>query len=238
MLRELSFTHVECVEIMDVGLHTLNELRIRALHDSISSYSCSISVHAPFFGIDLSNPIRPALNAMVRTLETSLRNTGKLGAEVWVVHGGRHNGYSHFYPGQDWRTNTESLKSLMKLAEDIGVRMAVENLWKDQLLCSVEDILRFSEETGGQARFALDIGHANLTGHPDEFIPALGNSLIHVHASDNNGEFDEHLGVGLGTLDWKKIIAQLKQANYRGMVIAEVTENIEASVKTLHELLF
>jgi sugar phosphate isomerase/epimerase len=238
MLRELSFVHVDCVEVVDAGIHALSQTRIRALRDSISSYSCSISVHAPWFGLDLSSPVKPALNAMMKSLEVSIRNAGELGAEVWVVHGGSRNDYSLFYPGQDQKTNIESLSHLMRVADDIGVKMAVENLWKQDILYDVDDLLKFSEETGGRARFTLDTGHANLTGHLNTFIPALGNSLIHVHASDNNGDFDAHLGVGRGTIDWKKVASQLKQANYKGMVIAEVKENVEESVKTLHELLF
>jgi len=45
--------------------------------------------------------------------------------------------------------------------------------------------------------------------------------LKHVHLSDNKGSEDLHLPMGVGNIDWKKILKILKKY-YRGTITLEV----------------
>jgi len=49
----------------------------------------------------------------------------------------------------------------------------------------------------------------------DEFLKDL-SQVIHVHLHDNKGRSDEHLSLGKGTIDWKKVIKKLD--GYKGRV--------------------
>ena len=49
----------------------------------------------------------------------------------------------------------------------------------------------------------LDLGHANYS-HTElsGWFDALGDHIGYLHLSDNNGEYDDHLALGDGCVDW------------------------------------
>lgn len=49
----------------------------------------------------------------------------------------------------------------------------------------------------------LDFGHANYSRvPPEQWYETLGTGVEYFHLSDNNGDFDAHLPLGEGTVDW------------------------------------
>jgi sugar phosphate isomerase/epimerase len=75
-------------------------------------------------------------------------------------------------------------------------------------------------------KLTLDIGHANIGSKFDkrnlEFINKLGDRIGHVHASDNFGKDDNHLPIGAGVINFKKIIKRLKKIGYDDTVTLEI----------------
>ena len=55
-------------------------------------------------------------------------------------------------------------------------------------------------------KICLDVGHAYIFGKIslEDWVKRLGKDLAHVHLHDNAKVFDEHLGLGRGTIQWKK----------------------------------
>jgi sugar phosphate isomerase/epimerase len=74
-------------------------------------------------------------------------------------------------------------------------------------------------------RFHLDIGHAfienGIKGVRD-YIDAFGDRLAHVHIHDNHGKDDEHLPLGRGKIDFRKVAGLLKAINYDKTITLEV----------------
>ena len=71
--------------------------------------------------------------------------------------------------------------------------------------------------------FHLDIAHAQVRGNrTHEFLTVFGERLAHVHLSDNSGRADDHLPLGAGRLDWKRLIRALKRTGYDGTITLEV----------------
>jgi len=191
------------------------------------------SVHAPWFGIDLSTPIRPSFNAMMRVLERSLRNTFALESSVWVLHTGSRGGYSFFYPGYAWQSNLKAVKQLYRTARNYGVRIGLENLWSSDLLADIGEIFAFFRELDCDVGLTLDVGHANLTGYATLFFDAFKDRIIHLHVSDNDGVEDQHWEMGEGNIDWKQIAEKTRELKYNGLVIVEGMEQVGASVDRL-----
>lgn len=69
----------------------------------------------------------------------------------------------------------------------------------------------------------LDFGHSNFgrDGH-EAFCRELGHALCHVHFSDNRGRSDDHMPLGVGTVDWKDAVDALKAAGYDDTITLEV----------------
>lgn len=231
--------NVKIIEVVDDGLHTLNKRRVSELADIGDSYGVKYSVHAPFADINIASPSKPILKTAIKRLQQSLANAGAIDAFLWVFHPGLETGISVFYPGEAWNQNCKNIKFLCKNAKDNGVKVAIENLPDPYpfLMKSVNHFQKFYEETGEDVGLALDIGHANLNGQIELFLENLSDRIIHVHAHDNNGKTDQHLGIGYGTVNWEKTAELLKKTSYSGTVIVESVEHVSESLQKLKKLL-
>ncbi|NIQ06948.1 MAG: sugar phosphate isomerase/epimerase, partial [Candidatus Korarchaeota archaeon] len=99
------------------------------------------------------------------------------------------------------------------------------------------DFQKFYSETNEDIGLTFDIGHANINNQIQEFLTYLPKKIVHIHAHDNQGEIDQHLGVGDGTIDWNKVTDLLKMISYDQIVIVESVKQAIGSVKKLRELL-
>lgn len=239
-VKHLTNTSVKNIEIVDDGFHALNKKRALKLKKLGKSYSLKFSIHAPFADINIASPSECMLKAMLKRLEKSISLANILEAYVWVFHPGLKTGISMFYPGADWVQNCKTAQLLCDMAEEYGVRIAIENVPEPYpfLMKSVEHFKMFYEDSAVDLGIALDIGHANLNGQTELFLETFHDKIVHIHAHDNRGKDDEHLGVGHGTVNWEKIAALLKQINYTETIIVESVEHVPESVEKLKALLF
>jgi sugar phosphate isomerase/epimerase len=237
MAEQVPKTGVRCIEIVDDGLHALDKRKVASLRSIGDSCEIKYYVHAPFAGINIALPSKLLLNAILKRLKMSIINAGALDCKLWVFHPGMRSGISMFYPGTDWVRNLASVSLLVKFARDYGVEPAIENVMEPFLMKNVGEFKRFFTELEDGVGLVLDTGHANLYGQVESFIKELSPKIVHVHAHDNLGGSDEHLGIGHGNIDWEKVADLLKKASYDKIVMVESVEHVEESVQTLQKLL-
>jgi sugar phosphate isomerase/epimerase len=238
MAEEIPKARTTWIELVDEGLHALDKKRVAALNSIRKSYGIRYTVHAPFVGINIALPSDPLLNATLRRLKKSIVNASALDCEMWVFHPGMKTATSMFYPGMDWNRNLKSVRLLFRFAGDNGVGASIENIMEAFVMKNVEEFRRFYGEIGMDAGLTLDTGHANVVGQLEGFLTEFSNRIVHVHAHDNHGKSDEHLGVGYGNIDWNMVAEHLKKASFDKVVIVESVEHIEESFQTLERLLF
>jgi sugar phosphate isomerase/epimerase len=82
----------------------------------------------------------------------------------------------------------------------------------------------------------VDIAHANLNHQIEEFITKFSDKIVHMHASDNNGLNDTHLGIGYGTIDWASVAKTVKTIEYSNVIMLESVEHVKESLQTLRKL--
>jgi sugar phosphate isomerase/epimerase len=237
MVEQIPKEQVSCIEIVDDGLHSLTKRRVSALKNLEESYDLKYTVHAPFAGVNISLPSEPMLNATLRVLKKSIIHAGELNCRIWVFHPGLRNAISMFYPGMDWIRNLESVRVLIDFARDHGVEVAIENVMEPFVLKSVEEFKRFYEEVDEDVGLVLDTGHANLIGQVQNFFTSLPDRIVHIHAHDNDGKYDKHLGIGYGNIDWKAFADQLRRTSFRRIVIIESMEHVQESLQRLRQLI-
>jgi sugar phosphate isomerase/epimerase len=238
MIKRLATVETSYVEIVDDGIHALDKERVRALKQVAKSYDLAYTLHSPFADVNISSPSKPLLSAMIRRLKQSMEFASDLNATVWVLHPGLQTGISMFYPGKDWKQNVQSIKELYATAEDYGVNVAIENLPEKYgfVMKTAEDFLKFYRETRLDVGIVLDVGHANLHNQIYPFLNALADKIVHIHASDNMGETDQHLGIGQGNIDWQQFAEALKKIEYSKTIVTESTDHVEESLSKLKRL--
>ena len=237
MVDAIPGNEVKYVEVVDDGCQNLDKKRVAELKDVGASYDVEFTVHAPFGGINIVVQDRVILRATLRRLKESITNAAALGCRLWVFHPGLRTGISSFYPGEDWVRNLECVDLLVHSAEDHGIKAGLENIMEPFVLKTVEDFKRFYSESGLGVGFVLDVGHANVVGELNGFLRAFPSRLVHVHAHDNLGRSDQHLGVGYGNIDWRDFAEVMKKNCFDGIVMVEAVEHIEESVQRLKKLL-
>ena len=69
----------------------------------------------------------------------------------------------------------------------------------------------------------LDCGHLNAA---KEIIPLsiekLGEKIMYVHASDNDGRDNYHFAPGKGTIDWDGVFQALRKHKFNGYIAIDV----------------
>jgi len=239
MTEQLTRTETSHIELIDDGLHTLSKQRVSILKNIGESLGINYSVHAPFADINIASPSPHMLKAMVKRLEKSISCANALNAYLWIFHPGLKTGVSMFYPSMDWLQNLKTTRLLLKVARNYGVKIAIENVPEPYpfLMKSVEDFNKFYEEIDENIGLVFDVGHANLNGQIEHFLTTFADKIIHVHAHDNNGKSDQHLGVGYGKIVWENVARILKRNSYNQTIIVESIEHVKESMQRLKQLL-
>ncbi len=236
MVEQIPKSRVKYVELVDDGGHELDKNRVAELKDVANSYNIQFTVHAPFAGMNIALESKRLLNAMLKRLKESIVNAAALECKMWVFHPGLRSAISIFYPGEDWTRNKESSTLLFGFAEEYGVKVGVENIMGPFVLKSVADFERFYAELDDKIGLVLDTGHANLSGEVDGFLKAFPDKLVHVHAHDNYGQNDQHLGIGHGNINWKSFAELFSKTSFAGIVIVESVEHLDESMEKLKQL--
>lgn len=228
-----------CIEIVDDGYHTLDQRKVQRLNELAASYDLKYTVHGPFADINIASPSKPLLNAVIKRLKKSISYASALNCELWVFHPGLKTGISMFYPGEEWVANLKTVGLLFRFAGDHGVEAAIENVPEPFpfILKSVEDFKRFYSEIDENVGLVFDIGHANINGQIEMFLNTFAEKIVHIHAHDNCGKSDQHLGIGYGTTDWGKVASLLKRISYSKIVTVESVEHVEESMQKLKKVL-
>lgn len=238
MVKRLATVETSYVEIVDDGIHALDRERVKTLKQAAKSYNLFYTLHSPFADVNLSSPSKPLLSAMMKRLKQSISYANDLNASIWVLHPGLQTGISMFYPGKDWKQNVLSIKELYAVAEDCGVNVAIENLPEKYgfVMKTAEDFTRFYRETRLDIGIVLDVGHANLHNQIYPFLNTHSDKILHIHASDNFGDSDQHLGIGQGKIDWQKFADALTKIEYSKTIVTESTDHVEESLSRLKRL--
>jgi sugar phosphate isomerase/epimerase len=238
LLKRLNSVDVHYVELLDEGLHALNSKRVKALRKIAEKRNIEFMVHSPFADINIATPSPVLKKAVMKRLEKSMLHSSQLQSRLWIFHPGLKTAVTSFYPGSDWQLNMDSVRRIQEIAEKRDVEVAIENVPEPFpfVLKSVEDFSRFYAELKDDLGMTLDVGHAHLNGQIQAFIKAFPDKIVHVHVSDNKGNYDAHLGIGYGNIDWQGVAKALRRIGYNGTVMLESVKNIEESLRGLREV--
>jgi sugar phosphate isomerase/epimerase len=239
MIKRLGTMNTHYIEILDDGTHELDKKRVGTLKEAAKLYSLEYSVHGPFADINIASPSKAMLDASMKRLKQSMAYANALDAKLWVFHPGAKTGIGQFYPNGDWKQNIKSIQELSKTAEEYGLNIALENLPAKYyfFMSKAEDFTRFYRETNLPVGIVMDLGHANLEGQIEPFFNMLADKITHIHASDNDGVEDQHLGVGQGKIDYAWFAETINKMSYDKSIIIESITNITQSIQKLTKLL-
>jgi sugar phosphate isomerase/epimerase len=117
----------------------------------------------------------------------------------------------------------DSLNRVAQRCRELGIRLVLENMLPHLFFGRPRDVLWVLGALDTiDVGICLDTGHAHLSGDLRTVVHKLSGHLWMVHASDNRGQFDDHLPPGEGNIQWDRFIDQLACMHFHGTLILEI----------------
>ncbi|MEY2429468.1 MAG: L-ribulose-5-phosphate 3-epimerase [Verrucomicrobiota bacterium] len=121
------------------------------------------------------------------------------------------------------------IRKAIPLAEELGVKIAIENVWNQFLLSPLEAARYVDELNSPAVGWHFDVGNVLNIGWPEQWIPVLGKRIQKLHIKEFSRKKRDTQGLykgfdvplGEGDNRWAVIMKALDKIGYRGWGIAE-----------------
>lgn len=170
------------------------------------------NIHVPYnTSNDFWNESKEKRDKLVKDHIQWLQDCAKFDIPMMVIHVSEGenppipNGYG-----------VECIEKLVKIAEKINVKIAIENTRNPNHLK-----ILFNEIKSEALGFCFDSSHAHLDKTTEELLQKFGTRLFATHISDNDGIDDRHWLPGNGIINLEKTL-KLFPKEYKGFFTLEV----------------
>jgi len=133
-----------------------------------------------------------------------------------------------------WGWLVDSIGACADEAKRAGLKICLEPR-VGEMVSNTDALLRLMDAVDNDNFGAvLDTGHQHAQ---KEILPLsvekLGNRIYYLHVSDNDGQTNQHLALGRGTVDWDGVFLALKKHGFSGYVAVDVgrVPNLDAQVR-------
>lgn len=176
----------------------------------------------------LSDPDSSVRAAGVAALETALRDVKYYGGTtVLLVPAVVNKDVSY---DQAYERSQAEIRKVIPLAEELGVKIALENVWNNFLLSPLEAARYIDEFESPVVGAYFDVGNVVNYGWPEQWIRILNKRIAKLDIKEFSRERRDKEGLwegfqvklGDGDCDWKAVMQALRDINYHGWGTAEV----------------
>jgi hexulose-6-phosphate isomerase len=220
LAREAGFAGIEMQTMPDAA----EAEAVRA-----ASAATSLAVHSVMNMEHWRSPLSSADPAVVKAsvagMETSLRNAKLWGADAVLLVPAVVDAQTSY---RDAWTRSQAVirERLLPMAKDLGVVIAVEEVWNKFLLSPLEFARYVDEMDSPWLKAYFDVGNVVFYGFPQDWIRTLGNRIVKLHVKDfqldrPSGRF-AWKNLGEGDVDWTAVRAALADIGYGGYVTTEI----------------
>lgn len=160
-------------------------------------------------------------------LETALRDAAAYGGSLCLLVPETVNAEMSY--DQAYEQSVREIRKALPLAEELGIRIGIENVWNNFLLSPLE-FARYVDEFDSEWLGAyFDIGNVVKLGWPEQWIRILGDRILRLDTKGFSREIMDESGpgagfqadIGEGSVDYAAVRAALDEIGYDGWVTAE-----------------
>lgn len=157
----------------------------------------------------------------------SIENARTIGAEsVLVVPGGVNERVSYL---QNYARTREQIQKSLRLAEKLGVVLALENVWNNFLLSPMEAARYVDDFKSPAIGWHFDVGNVMAVGWPEQWIRILGKRIRAVHIKEFSRKKMKEDGARKGFAveylqgdnNWPVVMKALDEIGYAGWATVE-----------------
>ncbi len=172
------------------------------------------------WGAPFSDPKPDVIEKGLAGMETALRSAKALGASAVLLVPAivkEDVGY-----GDAYKRSQEHIRKLLPLAKELGVIIAVENVWNKFLLSPLEFARYVDEFDSPWLKAYFDIGNVILFGYSQDWIRTLGKRIVKIHLKDFKRQGYQWTNLLDGDVNWPEVRKALEEIQYDGFLTPEL----------------
>jgi L-ribulose-5-phosphate 3-epimerase len=175
----------------------------------------------------LSDPNPAARAVTMEALKQALREAKLYGARsVLLVPGVVNEQVSY---ADVWTRSQAEIRKCVPLAEELGVKIAIENVYNNFLLSPLEAARYVDEFNSPAVAWHFDVGNIIAFGWPEQWIRILGKRIaaLHIKEYSRTKRDEEGLRAGFqveyleGDNNWPAVMKAVDEVGYTGWAICE-----------------
>jgi len=128
-----------------------------------------------------------------------------------------------------YKRSQEEIRKAIPVARELGVKIAIENVWNQFLLSPIEAARYVDEFESPAVGWHLDLGNVVTYGFPEQWVRILGKRITKLHIKEYSRAKRDKQGPSAGfdtpfltgDNDWPAIMAAIDEVGYTGWGIAE-----------------
>ena len=209
------------------------------LKQQLRNYTGRLTMHAMFSDVNVGGG-----DCLLRELSQercyqSFEIAKAIGADTLLFHTG-NKGTKHYGSQSQFKERYITFwKDFIKRFEDNGIVAVVENVFEETPQYCIDLMNGINSDN---YKLALDTGHANLYApntNVIDWIHSYGKNLYHMHLHNNLHKNDDHSNFKNGTLDFKRILSEIKAMEINPTFVLEMftKEDIMISYNLFNEVM-
>jgi len=179
------------------------------------------------WGKPLSDPNPSLREEGLEALKQTLRDAKRYGATSVLLVPGKVTAEVSY--ADAYTRSQAEIRKAIPLAEELGVKIAIENVWNQFLLSPLEAARYVDEFKSPAVGWHFDVGNVITYGWPEQWIRILGKRIqkLHIKEYSRKKRDNEGLWKGFqvpfleGDNNWPAIMKALDDIGYNGWGIAE-----------------
>ncbi len=200
----------------------------------LENFTGIISTHGAFLDLNLHSNDNEIRKLAEKRIYHNLEIAKDLNAQYTVFHTNYNPLINHESYRRNWlKIHTKFWKEVI---QEYQITIVLENLWEP----NPNWLKKLLKQVNSQfLKVCFDTGHVNIFSKipMSEWISILNDEIVYDHINDNEGEIDNELIPGKGTINWRTFSNAIKENSLKPNIIFEVgtLEKTISSIKFFEE---
>jgi sugar phosphate isomerase/epimerase len=184
----------------------------------LKDFAGQISMHGVFNDVAIHSEDSKIAAVSRERIQSSIDVAKSLNAQKIVFHGAVNPIILNEWYFKNWlERNASFWKQVLEQYDGV---VLIENVWEP-----TPDIFRklLDMVNSPRLKICLDVAHAHVCSKVplEGWLATLGEDVVYMHFSDNNGQTDQHAEIGTGNINWQSLTQSICRLNLAPDVVLE-----------------
>ena len=214
--------------LKDIGFHGVeldspNKLSKKEILDARDKTGLEIpgTVNSVHWSSPISDPDPKVREKCVESMKSALRDTKEYGGTTVLLVAGVVNDKVSYDVA--YKRSQAEIRKMLPIAEETGVKIAIENVWNNFLISPMEAARYIDEFESDMIGWYFDVGNIIRYGWPEQWIKILNKRILKLDIKEYSRKKQQEEGI------WKGFDVKLNDGDCNWPVVMDALEGINYS---------